>query len=141
MAHEQIQHILLFTIIAVCTCVQDTDRTTSPNPGAAEARRTRRSPEDNWPGVYPYQIATIGGQYTTLVNGEYTHADLPNLLFTMSGTYNERPVYKSDSGSWSIYYRVSGYAANSWVLDFNEVDEDWDGSVAVNRGDLFSSDV
>ena len=99
-----------------------------PIPAAGDAKRVRRAPEDNWPGVYPESITTVGGVYASRANGVYT-AD---------GTYNDRPVYKN--GGWSIYYRVSGYAANDWVLDFNGVSEDWDGTVAI-QSSLLASDV
>ena len=62
-----------------------------------------------------------GGVYTSHSNGEYTIQD----------TYNDRPVYKGASSNWSIYYRVLGYATNQWVLDFNDVNEEWDGTVAI----------
>ena len=70
---------------------------------------------------YPIVIAVSGGVYARYTNGEYT----------AKGVYNDRPVYKN--GQWSIYYRVSGFAANNWVLDFNDVSEEWDGTVAYNK--------
>ena len=115
--------LLAFTIMGACTCMAFK---TMPIP--SEGGRSRRSPEDNWPGVYPESIVTIGGVYASRANGVYT-AD---------GTYNDRPVYKN--GGWSIYYRTSGYATNDWVLDFNDVSEDWDGTVAI-QSTLFASNV
>ena len=100
---------------------------TMPIPAAGK-HAVRRSPSDNWPGVYPESIVTIGGVYASRSNG----------VFTADGTYNDHPVYRN--GGWSIYYRVSGYAANQWVLDFNEVSEDWDGTVAI-QSELFASTV
>jgi hypothetical protein len=88
----------------------------------------RRSPESNWPGVFPDSIITIGGVYASQSNGVYT----------ANGDYNDRPIYKN--GGWSIYYRISGYATNSWVLDFNDVSEDWSGTVATQK-ELFASTV
>ena len=32
-----------------------------PIPAAGDAKRVRRAPEDNWPGVYPESITTVGG--------------------------------------------------------------------------------
>ena len=95
-----------------------------PIPGAGDAKRVRRATADNWPGVYPVSITTVGGVYASLSNGVYT-AD---------GTYNDHPIYKN--GDWSIYYRISGY----WVLDFNNVNEEWDGTVAIQTA-LYHSDV
>ena len=57
-----------------------------------------------------------------------------NGVYTADGTYNDHPIYKYSY--WSIYYRVSGY----WVLDFNDVSEDWDGTVAT-QNTLFASNV
>ena len=86
--------------------------TETPFPGAGDAKRVRRQgsgPEAAWPGVYPASITTIGGTY-----GKSHY----NGVFTADG-----PVYKNRG--WSIYYRKSGY----WVTDFNDVSEDWDGTV------------
>ena len=114
--------LVLFTIIVACASDAVKPRT-MPFPAAGK-HAVRRSPEDNWPGVYPESITTIGGVYASYYNG----------LFTANGTYNNRPVYKN--GGWSIYYRVSGY----WALDFYDVSEDWDGTVAI-QNELFASTV
>ena len=119
--------LVLFTIIGACACTDMGKPRTMPIPAAGK-HAVRRSPSDNWPGVYPDKIITIGGVYANRHSGE----------FLADGTYNDRPVYRS--GGWSIYYRVSGYAANQWVLDFNDVSEDWDGSVAIQT-ELFASTV
>ena len=124
--------VLLLTIIGACACMAMTEEVkTMPIP--RDSKRFRRSPEDNWPAVYPESIKAIGGVYASRANGVYT---------AQSETYNDRPVYKGPDGStsWSIYYRVSGYATNDWVLDFNDVSEDWDGTVAI-QSSLFSSEV
>ena len=115
---SQLLRILLFSIIGATMCMALTEM---PKPG--ESRRMRRGPSDNWPAIYPTSITTYGGVYADRSNGEYTIQD----------EYNDRPVYKGPgtSTSWSIYYRVSGYATNQWVLDFNDVSEDWDGTVAI----------
>lgn len=118
-------HILLFLTIGVCTCMAVTEM---PVPG--DAKRMRRGPEDNWPSIYPKSFTVIGGVYPGHSNGEYT----------IQGTYNDRPLYKGGNSNWSIYYRTSGYATNKWVLDFNAVSEDWDGTVAI-KSTLFGSDV
>ena len=119
--------LLLFTIIGAYTC---TALKTMPVPAAGDAKRVRRAPSDNWPGVYPESIITIGGVYASRANGVYTAA--------ADDTYNDRPIYRN--GGWSIYYRVSGYATNQWVLDFNDVSEEWDGTVAI-QDSLFESTV
>jgi hypothetical protein len=49
--------------------------------------------------------------------------------YTASGSYyNNAPVFQrvSNGTTWSLYKRSSG----SWVVDFNTVSEDWDGTVA-----------
>ena len=123
---SQVLRLLLLAIIGASTCMALSPLTTMPQ---ENARRMRRGPQDNWPGVYPATIRTIGGVY----------ADRHDGVFNYDGeVYNERPVYKS--GGWSIYYRTSGYAANQWVLDFNDVSEDWDGTVAI-QPELFASTV
>ena len=82
-------------------------------------------PEAAWPGVYPESIVSIGGTYGESTNG----------VFTADGTFNDRLVYKR--GGWSIYYRKKlGY----WVRDFNDVSEDWSGTVGIQRT-LFPSEV
>ena len=47
--------------------------------------------------------------------------------------YNGKPVWTN--GTWSIYYRTSGYKANRWVLDFDNVGEEWSGTVAWSESD------
>ena len=54
--------LLLFTIIGAYTCMA---LKMMPVPGAEDAKRVRRAPEDNWPGVYPESITTIGGVYAS----------------------------------------------------------------------------
>ena len=120
---QLLSSLLLFILIGAYSSMALTEM---PIPVAGE--RARRAPEDNWPGVYPESIITIGGVYASRANGVYT-AD---------GTYNDRPVYKN--GAWSIYYRISGYAPNTWVLDFNDVSEEWDGTVAI-QDNLFATTV
>ena len=44
---------------------------TMPIPAAGK-HAVRRSPEDNWPGVYPESIVTIGGVYASQSNGVFT---------------------------------------------------------------------
>src|SRR5690606_40076156 len=43
--------------------------------------------------------------------------------------YNGAPVVQRQSGgtTWSIYRRSNG----RWYLDFNDVSEDWDGTVEI----------
>lgn len=116
----QLLRIILFTILGASTCTALTEM--SP-PGATN--RVRRGPEDNWPTLYPSSLYIVGGVYSSRTNGVFTVSDT---------TYNDRPVYKGgNNDAWSIYYRVSGYAANKWVLDFNEVSEEWSGTVAISE--------
>ena len=90
------------------------------------------------PDIYPETIATFGGSYWTLVNGKAGTVDLPNLIFTIQGEYNNRPLYRN--GTWRIYYRQS---ANKWVLGFTEPGENYsDGTTGIKSdGKLFSIDV
>ena len=88
--------LLAFSIIGAYTCMAlDSTVRTIPIPSSGR-HAVRRSPEDNWPVIYPGSIATIGGVYASHHNG----------VFTADGAYNDRPVYRN--GAWSIYYRVSG---------------------------------
>ena len=71
------------------------------------------------------------GEHTIYVGG-FPYASQHNGEFRRETTkYNNRPVYKS--GYWTIYWRSSGYAANKWVLDFDSIDELWDGTVAWSK--------
>ena len=110
---------LLFAIIGVTTCL--VVPVEMPRPG--ESQRMRRNAEDNWPAIYPATFSLYGGIYPEHSNGEYT----------IIGTYNDRPLYKGGTSNWSIYYRVSGYAPNQWVLDFDDVSEEWEGTVAIQE--------
>lgn len=133
----QIQHILLFAIITVCTCVQATDTIIqSPNPGS---KRTRRNPVEAWPaGVYPKTINTYGGKVWKLINGQATKTDLEDLEFTATGKYNDRPLYTSGP-TYKIYYRLS---IGKWVLGFSDPGEEYsDGTIGISSGGLFSSDA
>ena len=124
--------LILFTIIGACHCAFAgiAKPRTVPIPAAGK-HAVHISSSGGWPKIaeidtvphipYPLSIYVSGGVYADHTNG----------VFTAEGVYyNERPVYKN--GSWSIYYRISGYAANNWVLDFNDVSEEWDGTVAYN---------
>lgn len=113
-------HIFVFTVIGSCVCVALAEM---PKSHLGDAVRIQ-GPEDNWPGVYPESIVTIGGVYSNRANGVY-HAE---------GTYNSHPIYKYEG--WSIYYREAGY----WALDFNDISEEWAGTVAT-QDQLFASTV
>lgn len=64
-------------------------------------------------------IYVAGFPYASRHNGKFTMTDFQ---------YNGKPVWAN--GRWSIYFRKSGYKANRWVLDFNDVGEEWSGTVA-----------
>ena len=67
--------------------------------------------------VSRYSVVHIrGSAYSSQTNGAYNITDT---------VYNQSPVYKSKSGKWSFYKRQN----NKWHLDFNGVDEQWDGTV------------
>ena len=106
----------------------------SPNPGS---KRTRRNPEEAWPSAYPDKLNTYGGKVWKLINGQATKTDLEDLEFTITGKYNDRPLYTS--GAYKIYYRLS---IGKWVLGFGEPGEEYsDGTIGISTGGLFSSDV
>ncbi len=69
----------------------------------------------------PVSSVVLGGApYTSSTTGVYE----------WNGTiYNGKPVFEHASGgtTWSLYQRSNG----RWYLDFNEVSEDWSGTVAV----------
>ena len=79
--------------------------------------------------IYPREFYLLGGVYSSKTNG----------VWSASGEiYNERPVYKGgNNNNWSVYYRAK---LSKWVLDFNDVSEDWDGTVAV-QSTLFATEV
>lgn len=86
-----------------------------------------QGPHESWPGVYPQSFVTIGGTYGSTTQLEVVTAD---------GVLNGRPIYKSANGGWSIYYRSAGY----WARDFNDVSDEWDGTVGI-QDNLFASTV
>lgn len=74
--------------------------------------------------VPPSNIYISGSPaYSFLTRGEYTTADF---------LFNGSPVYQKESGGyiWSLYRRQNGY----WYLDFNALDEEWDGTVNFALG-------
>ena len=119
---SKLLRILLFSTIAATTCMALTEM---PKPG--ESRRMRRGPEDNWPAIYPATFRVYGGVYPQHSNGDYS----------IEGTYNDRPLYRGGSSNWAIYYREGGF----WALDFNDVSEDWDGTVATQTTLFGKSEV
>ena len=64
---------------------------------------------------YP-KIYVFNSPYTSTSAGEYT----------LSTEYNDAPVYQQ--GEYSLYRRQNGY----WYLDFNEISEDYDGSISYS---------
>ena len=124
--------LILLAIIGACAFVSAGIAKPRTVPIPAAGKHAVRISADGWPKIvelptfpvkrYP-DIFVIGGVYEDDTNGVYTAEGI---------LYNDHPVYKSGDRRWSIYYRISGYAANNWVLDFNDVSEDWDGTVAYN---------
>ena len=79
-------------------------------------------------------LTTLTSAEHIIYVGGFPYANRHNGAFQRESTkYNNRPVYKS--GNWKIYWRSSGFAKNKWVLDFNEIDEAWNGTVAWSKGD------
>ena len=113
--------------MCVCSALPE-----APAPGDAEHARLRRDGEGNWPKIYPESFLLTGGPYPQEASGIY-RID-PTLKM-----YNGYPVYKGpgEDGTWRVYHRKS---PNLWVLDFNGVDELWDGTVST-RDSLFAPEV
>lgn len=122
----QLVHFLLLAAVGTCYCAALMEM---PMP---EGGRLRRAPEDNWPAIYPSGFYLQGGVYASKTNGFWA---------TTGEIYNDRPVYKGgNNDALSVYYRVSGGATDMWVLDFNDVSEEWEGTVAI-QSTLFASEV
>ena len=117
----QLVHFLLLTAVGICCAAAQMEM----------PKRSRRAPEDNWPSIYPTQFVLEGGVYPQHSNGIYNAED---------ELYNDRPVYRGGTSDWAVYYRVSGPAADKWVLDFDDVSEDWEGTVAM-QATLFAPEV
>ena len=66
----------------------------------------------------PSDVVAVGGMpYGASTDGQF--------IFT--GTFYEgAPVYEHETSGWSLYSRANG----KWYVDFNEVSEDWSGTVA-----------
>ena len=128
---------VLFTIIGACAFASAgiAKPRIVPIPAAGKHAVRRSGSDINWPDIftvstipshdYPFIIAVFGPRLMD------TDLESINGIYIDEDTYNDHPVYKNRDG-WSIYYRISGYAANNWVLDSNDVSEDWDGTVAYN---------
>ncbi|WP_018691714.1 hypothetical protein [Algicola sagamiensis] len=72
--------------------------------------------DGTWSGtasILPSTVYVSGANYPFASSGEYHIVD----------SYNGMPVYSNES--YMLYQRKNGI----WVLDFNEVSEDWDGTV------------
>lgn len=52
--------------------------------------------------------------------------------YRRTDTYNEEPVYTFNNGidTWSVYKRLDIDGASNWVLDVDDVSEEWTGTVA-----------
>lgn len=48
--------------------------------------------------------------------------------YTLTGEYNDAPLYRHVSAGYSLYRRQNGF----WYLDFNEVSEDYAGSISYS---------
>jgi len=57
--------------------------------------------------------------------------------FILTSTYKNNPVYTSvKDKKWVIYKRVTERVTkNKWVLDFNAISEEYDGTVAWSESD------
>ncbi len=87
---------------------------------------------------WPWSDSTWNG---SVVSFRTAKVNVQGIAYASSGSagdykfngqiYNSAPVYQLTSGSttWSLYKRASGY----WVVDFNGVDEAWDGTVAYTN--------
>jgi len=89
---------------------------TSPPPPAVAA---------NPPSLAPVYVHGAGLPYRYHTQGVYS---------TSTQTFNGAPVYvHTDSGNlqWSLYRRGNGM----WVIDYNDVDNRWSGTVAYSQRD------
>src|SRR5690606_32594114 len=77
--------------------------------------------DDGTDAASPADISGAGGAaYSSYTTGVYT----------WDGTvYNGKPVFQRQGGgvTWSVYQRSNG----RWYLDFNDVSEDWSGTVEI----------
>ena len=107
---------VLFTIIGACAFASAGLAKPRPVPiPAAGKHAVPISGSDNWPDItevytlpfhdYPLVISVFGTHFVD------TDSESINGIYTAEDTYNDHPVYKN--GGWSIYYRISGYAANN----------------------------
>jgi len=66
----------------------------------------------------------------SIVIGGAAYSSYTTGVYTWDGTvYNGKPVFQRQGGgvTWSVYQRSNG----RWYLDFNDVSEDWDGTVEI----------
>jgi len=89
-----------------------------PSPSAPDASPGAGAPTAVYAsGDIPYATRTVG-------------------VYAPSGrTYAAAPVYEHADAwgyTWSLYRRTDG----TWVIDFNEVDERWSGTVAYSHADV-----
>ncbi len=100
--------------------------------------------DDDWSGTidfsdaadWPWEATWGGGSPTTAMTdiaevdvadcGYYSELNTGSYVFT-GEIYNEAPVYQLESGGYTVsVYRRADYR---WYLDYNEISEDWDGTV------------
>lgn len=123
----QLVHFLV--LAAVCCTALEGMPIPEEIPKPEEGERFRRGPEDSWPDLYPSGFFSHGGTYSS---------DTDGLWVTTGNVYNNRPVYRdTNNKGWSIYYRNN---INKWVRDFNDVSEEWSGTVGI-QSKLFASEV
>ena len=105
---------ILDTIQRPNTINEDIAQTASSNPYKA---------------ITPHKSLFIyGAPYSSQTNGEYV---------LQSDAVNGYPVYKKEGTAWSFYQRTD----QKWYLDFNDVNEDWDGTVMYSETAGFSPEL
>lgn len=100
-----------------------------PTTDVVAARSVSPSPPSSPPPSPPPERAAATAMY---IDGDVPYAWLTAGMYVLAArTYNNEPVYeKADSGgyTWTLYKRAYG----RWVLDFDEIDETWSGTVAYS---------
>lgn len=74
------------------------------------------------------EVSYLSAPVPTIYITGLAYASRHNGAFTLTGTYNDKPVYTSKKNKWKMYMRKNGI----WALDANAIDEEWSGTVAYS---------
>ena len=101
--------LILFTIIGVCAFASAGIAKPRTVPIPAAGKHAVHISSSGWSKV-TVAHTMVGTHFVDAISvrgGVY--ADCTNGINTLVATHNDRAVYRSRNGQWSIYYRVSGY--------------------------------